>query len=87
MANNLNKSLEGKHVVLSEKYYGGTEAERVILCTGGFGCSPSTIGKAVFCEQIATGHTGRVEGYEIKEFASKKLVAEAKKLRKSIKDA
>lgn len=82
MGNKLGKNLEGKHIVVSTEYLGGSEAQRVFLARSGFGCRPLTMGSAVIGEFIATGEDTRIEGYMVEKFATKKLIAAAKKLRK-----
>jgi hypothetical protein len=57
--------LTGKTVLLSAKCYRGTEAERLFKCEGGFGCSPITMGRAVFGAWVSDGSKDRVERYEI----------------------
>lgn len=82
MANNLNQELKGKHVVLMDKYFNEhREVEkRVVLCTGGFGCSPQTMGNAVYVTFLCDGEKTRAEGYMVKRFATEKEVAAAQKL-------
>ena len=84
MGNSLNIELEGKHVVLDTKYL--TEShhpllKRIVLCTGGFGCSPATSGNALFVDWIADGLHSRVEGYMVQRLATDEEVKEAKELR------
>jgi hypothetical protein len=78
MGNNLKINLEGKYVVLDSKIFKGTVPKRVFLCKGGFGCSPSTIGKAVFGKFVSDGEKSRVEGYHISRLATDKEIRQAK---------
>lgn len=84
MGNSLGKNLEGKHVFLSEKYCNDEEREnplyRVYLAKWGNGCSPNTIGSAVFATQLATQIEIRLEGHMLERFATKKEVKAAKQL-------
>lgn len=68
--------LKDKYVVIKGDDF---VVERVFLCTGGFGCSPTAIGRAVFGNQVALSpETVRIDRSDIKRFASKEEVAEAK---------
>lgn len=79
--NSLNIDLTGKTVVLSEKFYDGDTVGRVFTCKGGFGCQPSTMGRAVSGEFIADGETCRVEGDEVERLATQEEIEDAKKRR------
>jgi len=65
MSNNLNKDLTGKKVVLSAKYYKGTDEDRTFFCESGFGCKPYTNGRGVYGYFVKDGEEHRAEGYEI----------------------
>jgi len=74
------KELEGKYIILKEKYYSGDAVSRVFKCTGGFGCNPNTLGKAVFGQRTEDGARFRSERYEIERFAEEEEVENAKKI-------
>ena len=59
--------LTGKKVILSSKYYKGTDEQRTFLCKDGFGCSPGLLGTAVFGEFMVDGEKARVDRYEIEK--------------------
>ncbi len=69
MANALKQELAGKTVILSRKYYKGTEEDRAFVCEDGFGVSPNTGGTAIFGHFVKDGEKCRVEGYEIEKLA------------------
>jgi len=69
MANSLNIDLTDKTVILSLKYYKGTEEERKFICKGGFGCKSFTMGSAVIGKFVNNGEECRIEGYEIEKLA------------------
>jgi len=79
--NPLKAELKDEYVVLKSKVFKGTDAERVFLCKGGFGCSPDTMGRAVMGEFIFDGSSSRVESYEIERFATSFEIEEARKLK------
>lgn len=77
--NNLKIDLTGKYVILDRKHYRGeTDIERMFFCTGGFGCSPQTIGRAIFGHFTIDAEETRVEGYQVKRLATEAEVAQAK---------
>jgi hypothetical protein len=61
--------LKDKVVILSERYYKGTEEHRRFRCESGFGCSPQTIGGAIFGTFLHDGERCRVEGFEVEKLA------------------
>lgn len=72
MGNNLNAPLEGRFVLLREDWFkdqvmAADGRERVFLASGGFGCSPHTMGNAVYGEFVVDGEECRVEGYNLDE--------------------
>lgn len=80
--NSLGIELENKHVILSNEYYKGSIVERVFKCTGGFGCDPDTMGKAVFGLMLYDGEKFRAEGYQIERLATDQEISDAKEIRK-----
>ena len=80
------QDLTNKHVVLMEKYFrGATDIRRVFRCEGGFGCSPNTIGRAVFGALIYSGNKFRVNREEVGRFATEEEVKEAQEIREKEK--
>ena len=69
MANALNINLYGKVVILKEKYYAGTENQRMFKCVAGYGTLIDTKGTAIFGYFIDTREECRVEGYEVEKLA------------------
>lgn len=47
--------------------FAADKSQRIVLATGGFGCSPEANGNAVFVEFAIDGEKGRVEGYHLEE--------------------
>jgi len=71
--------LEGSYVVLKDNQHNPTStARRVVLCDGGFGCNPCSIGRARFCTELSTGQTNWYGHDEFKRFATDEEVEEAK---------
>lgn len=74
------KDLEGTHVVLRE---GVLKPEynditwRTVKACGGFGCSPSALGSAVFVEFVRDGETARYNRGHVDRFATEEEVAAA----------
>lgn len=65
--------LEGRHVVIAPKHMGERYQDitwRVVLAKGGFGCSPNTIGKALFIEHVRDGDQARYERYYVERLAT-----------------
>ncbi len=79
MANKLNIDLKSKYVILSKKYFKGTDLERLFLCESGFGCSPFTMGCAIFGTFVTLGIQERVEGNEIERLAEAEEIELARK--------
>lgn len=50
----LEGDLTGKYVVLQQKLFPGDLINRVVKCTGGFGCNADGHGRKLFGEQVAT---------------------------------
>jgi hypothetical protein len=76
--------IEGKHVVLRESAMAEDWRDitwRTVLASGGFGCSPDTIGSAVFAEHVRDGEQARWERGQIERLATDKEVSAAKALR------
>jgi len=73
--------LTGKVVVLRAECYRGPDTERVFKCKGGFGCSPITIGTAVYGHFVFDGEETRVERYEVERLAEVHEIDAALKLR------
>jgi len=57
--------LTNKKVILDPRYYKGTDEERTFMCTGGFGCVPSCIGRACLGYFVSDGEKARVNREEI----------------------
>lgn len=74
------KEIEGKYVILKEKYYGRDIINRVFKCTGGFGCHSFCMGTAVFGHRVFDGAKFRSERYEIERLATEEEVEIAKKI-------
>lgn len=75
------QDLTGREVVLKEgvlRFTGGF-SERVVKCTGGFGCKPGLQGKAVFASWIHNEeHVGRIDRSDIERFATSSEIEEAR---------
>jgi len=72
--------LEGKIVVVKEGLFTGMNnfSERVVKCTGGFGCRPECIGKAVYAKWVYNGeYAGKLTRQDIERFATGAEVMEA----------
>ena len=81
MGNNLDIDLEGKYVILYKKDFpraGERPIDRMFLCSGGFGCSPDTSGRAIFGHFTVDGEDVRVEGYQVERLATPEEIAQAK---------
>lgn len=67
--NNVGIDITGKFVLVREDWFRDktTVAERVVLATGGFGCSPDANGRAVFVEFVTDEGKCRVEGYDLED--------------------
>ena len=65
---------------MDKKYYNRaeTDLERMFYCSGGFGCSPDTSGRAIFGHFTIDAEEVRVEGYQVKRLATEKEIAQAK---------
>jgi len=73
--------LEGKHVVIDASRMGPNYQDltwRVVLAKGGFGCSPTAMGTAVFIEHVRDGDQARYERYYVERLATPEEVAAAK---------
>lgn len=73
MANSLGIDLEGKTLVLKASYLKPEYREighRLFLARGGFGCSPDTIGNAVFGTSLCDGEEWRAEGFMFERVAT-----------------
>jgi len=83
----MSENLEGKLIAikasaLSPEYR--TCSEQLMLATGGFGCSPTASGRAVYCTNLFSGEEARWERYQVlgvvaenamPEWAQEKLAA------------
>ena len=72
--------LEGRVLVLSEEYMAEgyrTLKHRLFMATGGFGCSPTAIGNAVFGYHLSDGEYGRWERWMFERYATPEAIAEA----------
>lgn len=73
MGNNVSENIEGRYVLLQPRWFKASliahvnahPEERVFKAVGGFGCSPDTMGNAVFGEFVVDGEKCRVEGYDL----------------------
>jgi hypothetical protein len=70
--------IKNKYVVLKEHSNLSVE-RRVLLCKGGFGCHPQSLGSAVFAERVVEGREWRWDRYDIERLATDEEVAAAKK--------
>jgi hypothetical protein len=73
------KDLTGKFVLLKEKALGvpyRAPKYRVVKATGGFGCSPVTIGRALFVE-YSNGSTDRWNRGDVERFATEEEIVAA----------
>lgn len=77
MANAIGEDIKDKYVMLKKKYV-DDPVLRVLYARDGFGCSPNTMGNAVFVTQVANGRETRVEGYQLERLATEEEVAKAK---------
>jgi hypothetical protein len=78
MANALNIDLRGKVVVLGAKYFSPDYQDlkwRLHLVTGGFGASPATSGRALFCTALADGEEARYGGNMVERLATGEEIA------------
>ena len=59
--------LVGKTVVLREAYFAPAyrNVDRRFVCNGGFGCSPTKMGRAVFGTFLADGEEARIDRGDI----------------------
>lgn len=75
----------GKCVILTQKHHAGTLLERVMKCTGGFGCNADGYGRKLFGEMLHSGedYCGRRESAA--RFATNAEFAGALELRKGAK--
>jgi hypothetical protein len=74
--------LEGKHVVLAESRMATAYRDitwRVVLAEGGFGCSPTAMGRAVFVKHLRDGDTGRFNRGDVERLATPEEVDLAKR--------
>jgi len=72
--------LEGQHVVLREDAMAADYRDmswRVVLATGGFGCSPNAIGRAVFVEHVRDGEKARWNRDQVERLATQDDIDEA----------
>jgi len=71
--------LNDKHVVLADgvEWSGLAVVHRVMLCTGGFGCSPSLGGNAVFARAVSRTWSNRYDRGCFERLATPDEVAEA----------
>jgi|GEM_PF-2940728 len=70
--------LDGKHAVLkAAEGHHVPVVRRVVLCDGGFGCSPATLGTAVFGMEIATRKKYRFDRPQFERLATDTEVEEA----------
>lgn len=85
MGNNVGQDITGKFVLLHEDWFRESlqehikehPEERVFLALGGFGCSPDTMGNAVFGMFVVDGEECRVEGYNLDNRLATKAEVEA----------
>ena len=73
MANALNVSLEGQVVVLRADVFSPPYRDlhhRVWRVTGGFGASPVTNGRALFCRSLFDNEETRFDGWAVERIAT-----------------
>jgi len=70
--------IKDKYVVLKE-HSNLSVARRVVLCKGGFGCSPQSMGSTVFAERVVEGQVCTYNRYDIERLATDEEVDEATK--------
>jgi len=70
--------IKNKYVVLKE-HSNLSVTRRVLLCKGGFGCHPQSLGSAVFAERVVEGREWRYDRCDIERLATDEEVDEAKK--------
>ena len=87
MGNNLKIELEGKYILVSKKIlkpeYHDNE-KRVFFCEDGFGCSPNTVGNAIFGYYVFDNEKCRIEGYQVERLATEEEIKKAKELKNEI---
>ena len=73
MANSLNVSLVGQVIVVrAEVLLPAYQAlhHRVWRVKGGFGASPDSSGRALYCTSLFDGEEARFEGYDVERLAT-----------------
>lgn len=74
------ENLAGRYVILKEDFFKPEfrdEKYQIVLCTGGFGCDPNTMGNAIFVRELnSEQETYRLERYnkDILGFAKDSIV-------------
>ena len=70
--------LKGRYAVLKLREGDDIPAfRRVVLCTGGFGCSPKALGTAVFGKELVNGNEYRYDRFSFERLATAEEVDEA----------
>lgn len=77
MANNLRIDLTDKVVIFKQSYLTVPATEHPFLVKGGFGASPTTMGRALSGEFLSDGEQTRMEGYMVERLATTDEVARA----------
>lgn len=70
MANALRIDLVGKTVIFQQKYLTVPALEHPFRVDGGFGASPTTMGRALFGTFLSDGEEARMEGYMVERLAT-----------------
>lgn len=75
MGNSLNMNLEGQVVIFKKKYMTVPPLDHPFRVEGGFGASPSTIGRALFGTFLSDGEEARMEGFMVERLATEEEIA------------
>lgn len=70
--------LMGKVVILKQKLFAGDIVNRVVQCTGGFGCNADGLGRKVFGVRVATKEEICIRREHASRFAMLEEILEAK---------
>ena len=70
--------LKDKYAVLKDHGRGLPVVRRIVLCTGGFGCHPYTLGTAVFGKEVVNDESYRYDRQSFERLATDEEVEEAK---------
>ena len=70
-------NLKDKHAILKAYVNPPEIVHRVVRCTGGFGCNPASLGRAVFVSFLTRDHSDRYDRGDIERLATPEEVEEA----------